>query len=188
MNKATWSATTKTIFNGILLFSLAWIAYGIFNAIGSLIFSSTVSVITYLLLAGIGVGYILTIIGLGKFSAILDEADKKAIGSVRVAFIVALVAVVLNAISLIPGIVGDIVYFIAIVLMMLKYGSLKRSTTFAGRAGASTLYTAMLLLVLGWALDFIPVVGDWIESVLTIIAYIMTLQGWGKIKNVAVAG
>jgi hypothetical protein len=46
----------------------------------------------------------------------------------------------------------------------------------------------MILLVVGWGLDFIPLVGDWLESLLTIIAYIMTLAGWNKIKNVAVAG
>jgi hypothetical protein len=204
MNKTTWSVETKKIFNGILLFSLAWIAYGIVNPIESLLsgvdtlasFAGTsgtggagalLSVITYILLASIGVGYILTIIGLGKFRTILDAANGKAIGSVRTAFILALIAVVLDALPLIPGIVGDIVYLIAIILMLTGYGKLKGSSTFAGERGASTLFVAMILILVGWVLDFIPFAGDLMEGLLTIIAYILTLVGWSKIKNVVVA-
>jgi hypothetical protein len=205
MNKTLWSAETKKVFNGILLFSLAWIAYGIFGPIESLLsgldtlayFSGSPSptggtgtilnIIVYLLLIAIGVGYILTIVGLGRFGKILDGSDKKAIGSVRTAFILALIAVVLDMVPL-AGIISDIVYLIAVVLMLVAYSSLKNSTTFAGSAGASTLFVAMILIVVGWVVDFIPFAGDWIESVLSIIAYIMTLAGWCKIKNAEVAG
>jgi uncharacterized membrane protein len=205
MDKTTWSIPTKKIFNGILLFSLSWIAYGIFEPIESL-FSGIdavaswtgtsnpvdgagtgLSLITYLLLAGIGVGYILTIIGLGQFRGILDAADGKAVGSVRTAFILALIAVALDALPLIPGIVGDIVYLIAVILMLVGYSKLKDSSTFAGGKGASTLFVAMILILVGWVLDFIPFIGDWMEALLTIVAYILTLVGWSKIKNAAVA-
>lgn len=204
MDKTLWSKETKKIFNGILLFSLSWIAYGIIEPVKSLSsgldtlafladtssptggVSTTLSIITYLLLIGIGVGYILTIAGLGKFGAILEEADKKAICSVRTAFILALIAVVLNALPLIPGIVGDIVYLIAVILLLTGYGKLKGSSTFAGGSGASTLFVAVILILVGWVLDFIPLVGDWIESLLTVIAYILTLVGWKSIKNAVV--
>jgi uncharacterized membrane protein len=203
MNKTLWSQQTKKIFNGILLFSIAWIAYGIFEPIESLFsgigtlasFSgasdptggagTALSIITYLLLIGIGLGYILTIVGLGNFGNILDEADKKAVGSVRTAFILALIAVVLDFLPL-PGIIGGIVYLIAVILMLVGYGKLKKSSSFPGGKGASTLFVAMILIVVGWVLDFIPLIGDWMEALLTIIAYIMTLVGWNKIKNAAV--
>jgi hypothetical protein len=203
MNKASWSQQTKKIFNGILLFSIAWIVYGIFEPIESLFsgigtlasFSgasdptggagTVLSIITYLLLIGIGLGYILTIVGLGHFGTVLEDADKKAVGSVRTAFILALIAVALDFLPL-PGIIGDILYLIAIILMLVGYSKLKKSPTFPGGHGASTLFVAMILIVVGWGLDFIPFIGDWIESLLTIIAYIMTLVGWNKIKNAAV--
>ncbi|MDR2358866.1 MAG: hypothetical protein LBD87_03575 [Prevotellaceae bacterium] len=204
MDKASWSRETKKIFNGILLFSLAWIVYGIlspieslFSGIGTLASFSdtpdpmggagtTLSIIVYLLLAGIGVGYILTIVGLGKFRTILEAADGKAIGSVRTAFILALVAVVLDYLPFIPGIIGGIVYLIAVILLLVGYGKLKDSSTFPGSKGATVLFIAMILIIVGWVLDFIPLVGDWLDAVLTIIAYIMTLSGWNKIKNAAV--
>jgi hypothetical protein len=210
MDKTLWSAKAKKIFNGILLFSLAWIAYGIFDPIESLFsFASSglnilgsvtgvstpslgatgtvLTIITYILLAGIGYGCILTIAALGSFSTILDGGDESAVRSVRTGFILALVAVVLDMLPFIPGIIGDIAYLVAIILMLMGYNNLKGSTTFAGKDGASTLFVAMLLLLIGWVLDFIPFVGDWIEAILTIVAYIMTLVGWSKIKNVTIA-
>jgi hypothetical protein len=210
MDKTSWSAKTKKIFNGILLFSLAWIAYGIFEPIESLfsfassglnvmgavtgvstpslgVSGTVLTIITYLLLAGIGYGCVLTIAALGSFSAILDDGDESAVLTVRTGFIIALAAVVLDMIPFIPGIIGDIAYFVAILLMLMGYNNLKGSTTFAGKDGASILFVAMLLLLIGWVLDFIPLVGDWIEAILTIVAYIMTLVGWSKIKNAAIA-
>jgi uncharacterized membrane protein len=204
MNKMTWSVETRKIFSGILLFALAWIAYGIFGPIESLVsgvdtlasfagsssptggMGTVLSVITYILLIGIAAGYVLTIMGLGGFGNALEGADKKAIGSVRTAFILALVAVVLDALPFLPGIIGDTVYLVAIILMLLGYNSLKTSTTFPGRDGASTLFAAMILIMVGWVLDFIPLVGDWMESICSIIAYILTLVGWNKIKNAPV--
>ncbi|MDR0713816.1 MAG: hypothetical protein LBF89_06120 [Bacteroidales bacterium] len=201
MNNTSWSLQTKKVFNGILLFSLSWIAYGIFAPIESLFSGistlasfadspsptggagTVLNAITWLLLAGIIVGYILTILGLGKFGEILEEADKKAIGSVRTALILAVIAAALDWVPLIPDIVGDIVYLIAVILMLAGYNKLKNSSTFAGKNGASTLFVAMILIIVGWAFDFIPMVGNWIEGLLTVIAYAMTLVGWSKIKN-----
>ena len=204
MNKTSWSVETKKIFNGILLFALAWIAYGIVEPIESIVSGvdmlgsfagesnvtggtgTVLTIITYILLTGIGFGYVLTINGLGGFSKILDGADKKSVASLRTAFILALVAVVLDALPLIPGIIGDIVYIVAIVLMLVAYSALKGSSTFAGNAGASVLFVAMILIMVGWVLDFIPLIGDWIEGVLTIVAYILIPVGWNKIKNAVV--
>jgi hypothetical protein len=206
MNKTTWSVETKKIFNGILLFSLAWIAYGIFDPIESLVsgfdtmssvasaFSGTtlpssgaagtiLSIVTYLLLAGIGFGCILTIKGLGNFSKMLDAPDAKAIGTLRTGFIIALIGVALNILPFIPDIVGDILYLVAVILMLVGYNGLKGSASFAGQNGASILFIAMILILVGWVLDFIPFIGDWIDALLTVIAYIMTLVGWSKIKN-----
>jgi hypothetical protein len=54
---------------------------------------------------------------------------------------------------------------------------------------SGSVRTAFILALIAVALDFLPlpgIIGDWIESLLTIIAYIMTLVGWNKIKNAAV--
>jgi hypothetical protein len=201
MNKTTWSVETKKIFNGILLFSLAWIAYGIFDPIESLFSGldtlasfagasspagatgTILSIVTYLLLAGIGFGCILTIKGLGNFSKMLDAPEAKATGTLRTGFILALIGVALDIVPFIPGIIGDILYLVAVILMLVGYNGLKGSASFAGQNGASILFIAMILILVGWVVDFIPFIGDWIDALLTVIAYIMTLVGWSKIKN-----
>ncbi|MDR1667024.1 MAG: hypothetical protein LBS03_04950 [Bacteroidales bacterium] len=200
-NNELWAEETRKIFNGILLFSLAWILYGIVSPIESaLSLGDTLSsfaggssltggagtffsVLSYLLLAGIIVGYVLVLKGLGSFRNLLEPADSKSIGNVRTAFILALVAAALDIIPFIPGIIGDILYLIAVILMLIGYSQLKASKTFDGADGASLLLVAMIILIVGWVLDFIPFVGDWIEAICTIVGYALTLIGWNKIKN-----
>ncbi|MDR1415083.1 MAG: hypothetical protein LBI96_04655, partial [Odoribacteraceae bacterium] len=58
-----------------------------------------------------------------------------------------------------------------------------QSGTFAGRDGAALLFVAMILILVGWVLDFIPLAGDYIEAIFSIIAYILTLMGWSKIRK-----
>jgi len=194
--KTQWSQETKKIFNGILLYSLGGIAYGILDPIDSLMSAGEmvgvtsgggiISTLCYILLAAIIIGYVLTFLGLTGFRKILELNDATAIGKVRTAFILAIIAAGVSFIPLM-GWAAGILNIIAFILMLLGYSALKTSTTFPelARKGASTLFVALILLLVGAIIGFIPFVGGIIEGVLSIIAYIMTLLGWKKIVNAA---
>ena len=189
-----WSQETKKIFNGILLYSFAGIAHGILDPIDSLMSmgkmfgassgGGTISTLCYIALAGIIGGYVLTFLGLSGFKNILKTEDAASISKIRTAFVLALVGA---AVSFIPlmGWVGGILNIIAFILMLMGYSALKKSATFPelARKGASLLFVAVILLIVGAILDFIPVAGGVLNGIFSIIAYIMTLLGWKKIVN-----
>ena len=203
IKKADWSRETKKIFNGILLYSIAGILYGIFDPIesltstvssissyagaGSMPGSGLISTICYALLVAIIFGYVLTFLGLTGFRTILETNDANAIGKVRTAFILAIIAAGVGFIPLM-GWVGGILNIVAFILMLLGYSALKSSSTFPelGRKGASTLFVALILLLVGVVVGFIPFIGGIFNGILSIIAYIMTLLGWKKIVSAAV--
>ena len=197
----TWVQQTQKIYKGVLLYSVAGVLYAILDPINSLsnavghlssfadrgTFDMSVSaldVICYLLIAGIIGGYILFLQGLGGFTAILKGSDQIAMGRVRTGVILALIG---SALGFIPflGWIGGILNIISFIMMMLGYSALKNSATFPeeSRKGASKLYTAMILSIIGAVLGFIPVAGGFIEMVFDIIAFFMILSGWASIKN-----
>ncbi len=200
-----WSKPTKAIFNGVLLYSLAGVLYSIIKPISSLASTasslssmkggssggggvSALSIISYVMLAGIIVGYFLYMQGLGEFGKILEPADSSAIGKVSTAVILVMIGCVLAFIPFI-GWIGGILNLIAYILMLMGYSALKSSTTFPemARSGASLLFVSMILLLVGVVIGFIPIVGGFIAMVLNIIAFILVLVGWSKIKNAVTA-
>jgi len=188
----SWSKTTKAIYNGVLLYSIAGIFYSIIAPISKLgdwlsFFVSdfaSLSIFSNILLVAIIIGYFLFLIGLGGLSKVLTSGDSAAVLRVRNAVLIVLIAQVFGFIPLL-GWVGTILSIISFFLMILGYSALKSSTTFPSRArsGASKLFTAMILSLIGSILGFIPLVGGLFEMPLDIIAFILTLSGWAAIKN-----
>lgn len=70
-------------------------------------------------------------------------------------------------------------------MMMVAYSKLKKSPTFPelARKGASMLFTAMLLALIGSIFGLIPIVGAVIAGIFNIISFIMVLLGWKKIAD-----
>jgi uncharacterized membrane protein len=114
----------------------------------------------------------------------LNGEDQKSIGKVRIAYILLLISVAVDFIPLM-GWVSTVLGIIAFIYMLLGYSALKNSTTFPelARKGASLLFVALILLIVGYVLDFIPIVGDVLEGILSIVAYILTFLGGKKIKD-----
>jgi hypothetical protein len=201
MTLNSWFELTKKIFLGVLLYSIANVLYSIVDPISSLTsFGSSVesfvggssklsgvaaffNILTYLLLAGVVVGYALFLLGLTNFSKILDNSDRNAVESVRNGAIVMLVGYIVDV--FISGFVGIILYIVGFILMLLGYSRLKSSPTFPEKAryGASKLFTAMILSLIGAILWFIPLAGGIINAILSIIAFFFVLSGWASIKN-----
>ncbi|GHT10201.1 hypothetical protein AGMMS4956_01170 [Bacteroidia bacterium] len=197
-----WLEVTKKVFNGILLYAGAGLLLGIFDPINSLVSAGDglaalggvknasggagtfLSVLCNIFQAGVILGCILIYLGLTGFKNILEGTDKKSIGKVRIAYILLLIGVAVDFIPLM-GWVSAILGIIALIYMLLGYSALKSSATFPelARKGASQLFIALILLIVGEVLDFIPVVGDVLQGILSIIAYILTFLGWKKIKD-----
>ena len=200
-NVQTWSEKTGMIFKGVLIYSIANVAHGIFEPINNIMnkvnmFSSFaggsssgggigfLDIVCYVALAGIIVGYYFFLKGLGEFRPLLADQDGNAIGRIRLGVILGLVATAVDFIPLL-GWVETILNIIAFIMMLMGYSALKSSKTFPQTAakGASRLFMAMILLLVGTVLGFIPLVGGFIDMVFVIIAFFMTLSGWSAIKN-----
>ena len=203
-NLQIWAQKTKTIWLGVLLYAIGGIVYGIVawassaaSTAGDLMSMAGigtgggfgfVTFLEYLLLAAVIVGYVLYILGLGKFREILDENDAKAIGKVYIGAILSAASYVWMLFGF-WGWVSSVLSIIAFVFMLLGYMSLKNSATFPAKArkGASNLFLSMILgliasvvaLLLGW----IPIVGGLIPGLLNLIAFILVFVGWAQIKN-----
>lgn len=197
-----WTQVTKNIYTGVLLYQIANVLYAIISPIkgaaktagAAMSFMSTGTIassgpgfwgiLMYILLAAIIVGYFLFLKGLGEWAPMLSPGDAKAVKQVRTGVILGLVATVIAFIPVIGWFRG-IINIIAFIMMLLGYNALKNSSTFPPEAakGASSLFIAMILSLVGAVIGFIPLIGGFIEMVLDIVAFFMILSGWGKIKN-----
>lgn len=202
-----WPERTKTIFNGVLTYSIANILYALLGVIGYLAgsrwmmfyssdnvsYSSEVyatnnlgliGIIGIILAIAIIVGFILFIKGLGDFRSILSPADSSSISKIRTAAILILIGSILVYFPFIRWI-GNILNIIAFILMIVGYAALRKSGTFPrqARQGANQLFIAMIIGIVGNALGFIPAFGVVITMAANIVVYIMMIIGWNNIKN-----
>jgi hypothetical protein len=206
MTQQEWSKTTSAIFYGVMIFSLTGIVNSILSPIENAI--SGVSalknmgsgnfgggsggilslIVDWIAPVAIIVGYVLYLIGLSGFKKLLGGSDGSDVGKIYTGVILALIGIVAAWIPVIGGVAGGILGIIGFILAMLGYSGLKSSVSFPedARKGASKLFTAQILLIIGWFIGLIPLVGGFIEAVLGIIAFILILNGWAKIKNVQV--
>ena len=197
----SWKQTTANLYKAVLIYTVAGIASSVFSFI--LAITATASVIAALSsgevsTGGLGLwsllniaatvaivyGYWLFIKSLDLFKGMVDPLDAPRIGSIRTATILSLVGVVLACIPLI-GIVGGIINLVAWIMLLIAYSNLKDSATFpeGARKGASKIFVAMILGVIGWGVGWIPIVGSVIALILSIVAFCMILTGWKCIAD-----
>ncbi len=196
----SWKQTTGDLYKAVKIYTFAAIAATIFGFIASI--GSAASALISLaggslsgggfgiwnvleILATVAViyGYWLFIKSLDIFKQQVNPADAPRIGSIRTATILSIVAAIVACIPML-GLVGGILNLIAWILLLIAYANLKSSVTFpeGARRGMSKLFTAMILGIIGWVIGLIPVIGDAIEVILEIVAFILVLLGW---KNVS---
>jgi uncharacterized membrane protein len=204
MTQQEWSKTTSAIFNGVLIFSLSGIVNAILSPIETAV--SGVSalqsmsggggsggnflsiIVDWIIPIAIIAGYIMYLIGLKDFKNLLAENDSAAAGKIFNGVILSLIGTALAWIPAIGWIIGGIVGLIGFIVAMMGYSGLKNSASFpeTARNGASKLYTAQILLIIGWLIGLIPFVGGIIKAILALVAFILVLSGWAKIKNTQV--
>lgn len=185
--------TTKSIYNGVLIYSLCGIAKSIVDPIVAMtaaaaMFSGSSSggglgVISILLSIAIIVGYVMFFLGLSHFRTVVNTNDAPAVQKLYVAAIISIVAYVVGCIPLM-GLVAKILALVAFIMMLLGFSALKNSATFPAdaRNGASKLFIAMILSVVGVIVGWIPFIGGVLGAILGIIGFILTILGWKKIS------
>ncbi len=199
-NLNTWKQTTADLYKAVLIYTWAAIAVAVFGVIGAI--GDTASNLTSLaegkvqlvdfgiwdvlkILATVAVvyGYWLFIQALQIFKGQVNPADAPQVGSIRTAAILTVIAAVLAVIPFV-GFVGGILNLIAWILLLMAYSKLKNSVTFpeTARRGASKLFTAMIVGLVGGIIGLIPLIGV-IAVVFSIIAFFMTLSGWKSISE-----
>lgn len=200
INVDLWKSSTKSIFNGVLLYSICGIVAAALGGImaltataglaagsaGALGAAAGLGVLSFIALVLVLVGYIIYFLGVGKFRDAVDEADKPYAQKIYMGIIVIIAGVVISLIPVI-GVIGKIANIVAFILMFLAYQGLKESQTFPelARKGANVLYWAMIISVISVVLGWIPVLNV-IGGICQIASFIMIFIGWGKIKNAQV--
>lgn len=129
------------------------------------------------------VGLVIYIVGLGKFGRSLDTKGMAGVTKLKIAVWIGIVAAIIGIIPLLGTIVAAILRFIAFIFEFLGYTNLKKSETLneQGRNGAGTLRISMIFMVIAVIIGIIPLVGNTIAGVLTIIALWFVFKGWNNI-------
>lgn len=194
-NRNAWTAVTKQMYYGVLIYSLCGVVANVVSPIISI--SSGVSMLSgngggggvafnAIISLAIIAGYVMFFLGLKDFRNVVNLQDKDAVQKLFTATIISIAGYVLGLIPLAGWILKGICVIVSCIMMLLGYSALRNSQTFPtiAREGASKLYTAMILSIIGAVIGLIPVVGGFIGGILDIIAFIMIIIGWKKIASV----
>ena len=192
-----WKTVTGNLYKGVQIQIFCNIAVTIFafisaiSDLGDLASGDLAGAVTWgfwdfmELAASIGAiyGFWIFFSNIKPWQAIVANEDKSAVGNLYTATLLQMIAIVLGFIPFV-GIVGVILNFVAWILLLMAYSRLKGSATFpvAAKAGAGKIFTAMILNLVGAIIGWIPVIGI-IGSILSIIALVMTLNGWKLIAQ-----
>lgn len=193
-NVQNWSHTTNSIFNAVLIFSIGTIVVGLLGGL-TVVFSMmgagvVFRVLTWIAEIAVAVGYVLYMIGLGNLRSAVGEKEGVALGQIRTAAILSIVTAILGIFG-IPAWINGIINFVAFVMMLVGFNTLKKSAAMPEKArnGFNQLFIAMLLniiavgtVILGW----IPLVGSIITAIaaiLGIIGFVMVITGWAAVKH-----
>lgn len=206
MENIYWKKTVGTLIGAIWLYTLADIAASITGAVNEILNpSGALGMIKDLMEGGSGapilsmgdiiesmfsilvlVGYYLFFSSLTRFSRLQsNKQDGEYVSTVRTAYILLVVALIVDFIPFIGWLASFVIMVIAYVKMLSGYSGLKKSVTFPPEAqqGASTLYSCTIWTLVGYVLGCIPFIGSVIEGIITLVVFFMILSAWGRIKN-----
>ena len=199
-NVQSWKQTTAALYKAVLIFTWSGIVLSIFSGIaavtgaakmvsslasgGDIGFSfGTWDILKIVATVGVLYGYWLFLQSLGVFRALVNPVDAPRVSSIRTATVLQIIAAVLSVIPFV-SIIGGILSIVAWIMLLLAYSALKDSVTFPelARRGASKIYIAMILGIIGWIVGWVPIVGWLAAFILSIISFFMILSGWKSIS------
>lgn len=205
MENKNWKKTVGALTGAIWLYTLADIAASVTGFVNGLLDFSGFRGWAELLAGGKGaggiglgdlleyffpllvlLGYLLFYLALSDFMRLQrSEADRTAVHGVRQAYILFFIAA-LTCYLWWPGKLAALVLvIIGYVKLLTGYHRLKRSATFSekARSGAELLFVAGIMTLVGYVIGYMPLIGDLFESVISLIAFIFMLVGWGRIRS-----
>lgn len=208
MENIYWKKTVGTLIGAIWLYTLADIAGSINDAVDAVLNPAGLMDMMQSLMEGGGssfapdmsdmlgwlfsllslAGYYLFFSSLTRFAQLQSNGqDCEHVYSVRKAYILMLIAVFVSFIPVLGGLAGFILMIVAYAKMLSGYRGLKQSPTFPeeARQGAATLYACTVWVLVGCILGAIPLVGDFIEGIITLVVFFVVLSAWRRIKNAA---
>ena len=206
MENIYWKKTVGTLIGAIWLYTLADIAASITGAVNEILNpSGALGMIKDLMEGGSGaptlsmgdiiesmfsilviVGYYLFFRSLTRFARLQpNQQDGEHVLTVRTAYILLLVALIVDFVPMIGWLASFVIMVIAYIKMLSGYSGLKKSATFPAEAhqGASTLYSCTIWTLVGYVLGCIPLLGGVIEGIITLVVFFTILSAWGRIKN-----
>jgi len=172
-----WNRTTEAIYKNVLLFSIAGIVASLFGMIplmGWLAKPFNILVVA---------GYVAFYMRIKDLALLSDPNDSEAMNKLTKGVLLYLLGIILGEIKVIGWIACPILYIIAFIFMLLAYNALKKSETFAGRAGMNMLFIAMIIGLVGAIFAIIPLVGAIIAGILYIVEFVFVLLGWKKVAE-----
>lgn len=205
MENIYWKKTVGTLIGAIWLYTLADIAASIAGAVNEILNpSGALGMIKDLMEGGSGapslgvgdiiesmfsilvlIGYYLFFRSLTRFARLQpNQQDSDNVSTVRTAYILLVVALIVDFIPLIGWLASFVLIVIAYVKMLSGYRGLKKSYTFPSEArqGAATLYSCTIWTLVAYVLGCIPLVGSVIEGIITLVIFFTILSAWGRIK------
>ncbi len=203
-----WQTTVGNITTGIWFYTLGGIFAGVFSTIALAIdpngaMESFMSIFSdeevaespfavigdsldYLCNLMVIIGYYFFYSSIIKFGRLQkDVADKAAAEKIKMSYVYLIIGAVLAYIPLIGGLLKFVFVIISYVQLLSGYSALKHSSTQLpeARKGASTLFSATIVTLIGGILGCLPLLGDSIEGIFTFIAFFMVLSGWNAIRR-----
>lgn len=206
MENIYWKKTVGTLIGAIWLYTLADLAASITGAVNELLNPSGImGMLKDLMEDGNGaptlsigdiiesmfsilviVGYYLFFRSLTRFARLQpNQQDGEHVSTVRTAYILLLVALIVDFVPMIGWLASFVLMVIAYVKMLSGYRGLKKSYTFPSEArqGAATLYSCTIWTLVGYVLGCIPLFGSIIEGIITLVVFFTILSAWGRIKD-----
>lgn len=205
MKNRFWTKTVGSLIGAIWLYTLADIAGSVAGFVNGLLSpGGMMGMIASLMGEGGGSAFglgdlleslfpLLVMLGYWLFYSALtnfmrlqrSDADREAVGKVRMSYILMVIAIVVGYLWLPGRIAALVLVIVAYVKLLSGYRALKHSTTFPdeARRGAGILVASTVWLLVGYVIGIIPIVGDAIESVIGLVVFFSVLAGWGRIRR-----
>lgn len=205
MENIYWKNTIDTLIRSIWLYTLSYLAISITKVIRAIWSPLSITQImnsfledSNVLELEIGdiiekifsllmlIGYYLFFRSLTRFSRLqTDESDYQNIIKIRTAYLLLILALIISFLPIIGRLICFIIIVISYVKLLNGYSKLKKSLTFSteARRGASILFSCTIWVIIGTVLGCLPLLGNIIEGIITLLVFFFTVSGWTHIGN-----
>ena len=197
-NKQLWEESVDMIIKSIWIYTIAGILGAIFGAIDGILnpvsFMAALTgeegptgafgTLDIICQIAVIVGYVLFFLNIKKFvDAQPTDADRAAAKNVYTSYLFLIIATVVAFIPIVGGIAWLVLIILSYVKLLSGYKGLRESATLKTEAknGAGILYTATIWILVGMVINIIPLVGGFLNAIISLIMFFYVLRGWKQI-------